>query len=119
MEKINIEQIRTKYRSFMSTTMGSLERTGDDTESSLKILAKKINEIIDVLSDCEPKTPAKWVPRKWEQYYYLNDNGEVDTAIWVGQEVSNFRLKTKNVFKTKEEAEEAYNKIMNTNEGVV
>ena len=105
----------------MSTTMGSFERTGDDTESSLKILARKINEIIDVLSDCEPKTPAKWVPEYDEEYFFIDDRGRLGWDDWnnSGSDAEIYRLKTNNVFKTETEAIEARDKIMNTNEGVV
>lgn len=60
------------------------------------------------------ETPAKWVPRKHQVYFYLNDSGEVGTAIWGGREISNFRLKINNVFKTEREAKEARDKIMNS-----
>lgn len=99
MEKINIEKIQIIYQR-------------DDTETSLKILANKINEIMDVLNDCEPKTPAKWMPLLKEEYFYISDDGIVCPAFWMGLQISEFRLKTNNIFKTREEAEEAYKKIM-------
>lgn len=65
------------------------------------------------------ETPTKWKPRLKEEYFYVSDGGVIYSAFWMGSEMSFFRLKTNNVFKTETEAIEARDKIMNTNEGVV
>lgn len=62
------------------------------------------------------KTPAKWwIPEQGSRYYFINSTGVVDMDYWEGVKAySHWRFASKNVFKTKEEAEEAYNKIMNS-----
>lgn len=119
MEKINTEEIRAKYKELLCSNSGTLMSykayaEGDDTETSLKLLANKINEIIDVLNDCKPKTPAKWTPEDGEEYYYFGNYGEDHCVIWKDEIEDIFLLKTNNVFKTAKEAIEAYNKIMNS-----
>lgn len=115
MEKINLEQIRTKYHYYTFVTNKSLESKGDDTEKSLKILAKKINEIIDVLSpDCEPKISTKWMPVCREKYFYIDDFAHVNYTHWDDDRSDDFRLKNNNVFQTEEEAVQAYIKIMHS-----
>lgn len=67
------------------------------------------------------KTPTeRWIPEQGTRYYFIDSTGVIDMDYWEGVKVySHWRFVSKNVFKTQEEAEEAYNKIMNTNEGVV
>ncbi len=117
MEKINVEKIRTKYQEIACSNEGifanyRLERVGDDTEISLKILANKINEIIDILNDREFKTTAKWVPKIDEEYFYIDSSGSVIESTWKGNIIDKYRLKTNNIFKTERKAEKAYLEIM-------
>jgi len=55
MEKINVEEIVTKYGKYYTEFDGRTYLVGevDDTEKSLKILANKINELIDVVENKE------------------------------------------------------------------
>jgi hypothetical protein len=62
----------------------------------------------------------RWIPEQGTRYYFIDSTGVIDMDYWEGVKAySHWRFASKNVFKTQEEAEEAYNKIMNTNEGVV
>lgn len=125
MEKINTEEIRARYKELLCSNSGTLMSykayaEGDDTEKSLKILAKKINEIIDVLSNCAPKILAKWVPEEEDEYFFVKDEGWIGGSNFLKDSfIDQYRLKSNNFFRTKEEAEEARDKIMNSNEGVV
>jgi len=51
IEKIDVKKIRGKWSYTHSTDESIISDSGDDTISSIKIVANKINEIIDVLNE--------------------------------------------------------------------
>ncbi len=46
MKKINIDELRGRYNIIYSNG----QEAGDDTEKSLKIIAEKLNELIDLVT---------------------------------------------------------------------
>jgi len=48
---------------------------------------------------------ARWVPEKKEEYWNVNNMGEIGTSTFVNDSFDYFRLGQNNVFKTEEEAE--------------
>lgn len=57
-----------------------------------------------------PSTP--WRPKMNENYFSLNDSGTIYELLWLDLEIDNFRLKSGNCFRTREEAEEKLKEIM-------
>lgn len=60
------------------------------------------------------KTPTPWRPTKeGEKYFYIN----IDEGYWVGEKyefiIDDYRIKSGNCFRTREEVEEKYKEIMN------
>lgn len=49
---------------------------------------------------------------KGQKYWYIEDDGNKEWAIWENDKIDNFRLKSKNCFETEELAEEYYKKVM-------
>lgn len=54
----------------------------------------------------------EWKPELLKSYWYVKDEGELDWTSWHGFIEDLFRLKTKNCFSTKEEAEAHLNELM-------
>lgn len=73
------------------------------TRFETKEVMKKLNEILS-------PTPSDWRP-KMENYYYINSGGQVVIEYWDNRDSDKYRLATKNVFKTREEAEERLREI--------
>lgn len=61
----------------------------------------------------ELSKPKRWKPRLDEKYYYISDWGK---TLWSYYSNDEFRYKTRNCFKTKEEAEEELERILFVNE---
>lgn len=71
--------------------------------SNLELTEKQEEQIKDLLGIREPK---RWKPHSTGKYYYVNDTGGVSMSTWNDfNRMCEFRYKTCNVFKTKEEAE--------------
>ena len=62
----------------------------------------------------EPKPKIEWGSEesKGKEYWFIDSVGEIDCGEWNGSGVDNFRLKTKNVFDTEEEADAKLKEIM-------
>lgn len=67
IEKIDVKKIRGKWSYTHSTNESIISDSGDDTISSIKIVANKINEIIDVLN---------------EKKFIVGEDIEVGTAVF-------------------------------------
>ncbi len=76
------------------------------------------SHVLALLEHCgfiEPIT--EWSADKLEEgdeYYYMDDMGAIYGDCWDNEKMDHFRLKSKNIYRTKEEAEEAYKRIMNS-----
>ena len=85
---------------------------------NLEELKKQISELQSKVAklENESKEEKKW--KRWrakmnDTYFYVNDFGDVDSCHESNFDEDNYSYKTRNYFKTEEEAEE-YQEIMNT-----
>ena len=65
-----------------------------------------VNDLNTEVEIIEEKKQGRWKPDFDEEYWYIYNSGEVDCYTWVDDNVDNFLYLTKNVFKTKQEAQE-------------
>tara|TARA_R110002126_G_scaffold17316_5_gene67753 strand:+ start:676 stop:1263 length:588 start_codon:yes stop_codon:yes gene_type:complete len=109
MDKINIDEIRGEYRETNGLYVGG----GNDTIKSIKMVAEKINEIIEAQENpellAEPKVSAKnWRAEEGGMYWYVNHFGEIygeGDEQHEGDSVDTHRYNTLNYFKTEKQAE--------------
>ena len=57
---------------------------------------------------------SRWTPQAGEKYYYVGDNGMVNFTFFDCDEVDEDYYKFGNIFRTKEEAERALEKVKET-----
>lgn len=62
-----------------------------------------LNDEVEII---EEKQQGRWEPKEGENYWYIDDCGEVYCYIYDTDCVSKFHYLTKNVFKTEKEAQE-------------
>lgn len=77
-------------------------------------LEKYVPALLEHCGFIEPIT--EWSADKLkdgDEYYYAKAGG-VGESGWSNDEVDRFRLKSKNIYRTREEAEEEYKRIMNS-----
>lgn len=85
---------------------------------NLEEIKKQISELqskVDKLENesKEEKKGKRWRAKMNDTYFYVNDFGDVDSCHESNYDEDNYSYKTRNYFKTEEEAEE-YQEIMNT-----
>lgn len=64
----------------------------------------------------ELNKPKRWKPEVRDFYWFINPHGEVVETDWLSDNYDKFRYKTRNCFKTKEEAEDELERILFVNE---
>lgn len=79
-----------------------LQNKIEDLEKQLVELKEQVNSI----EDKEVKKGVRQMPKKYESYYYVDSDGHIYSADWIGNNDDLFRFNTGNCFKTKQEAEE-------------
>ena len=83
---------------------------------NLEELKKQISELqskVDKLENENKKENKRWRAEKNDKYYYINDCGSVFASRETRDYVDEYRFKTRNYFKTEEEALE-YKQVMIT-----
>ena len=83
---------------------------------NLEELKKQISELqskVDKLENENKKENKRWRAEKNDKYYYINDCGSVFASRETRDYVDEYRSKTRNYFKTEEEALE-YKQVMIT-----
>lgn len=85
---------------------------------NLEDLKKQISELQSKVAKIENESKEEKKGKRWraemgKKYYYLIGNAEVDSDNDSLVGLDNYRYKTRNYFKTEEEAEE-YKEVMNT-----
>lgn len=65
------------------------------------------SEIKKVLDFLGYREDGKFTPKQGEQYWSISGTGEVVAYSWVGDNYDNYQLSLGNVYRTKEEAEQA------------
>ena len=83
---------------------------------NLEDLKKQISDLqskVDKIENESKKENKRWRARINNPYFYVDDFGEVDGCHEYNEYGDNYRYKTRNYFKSEEEAEE-YQEIMNT-----
>lgn len=83
----------------------------EDLKKQISDLQSKVAKIENEIK--EEKKGKRWRVKRNDSYFYINDFGYVDGCHETNAGVDNYRFKTRNYFKTEEEAEE-YQEIMNT-----
>lgn len=85
---------------------------------NLEELKKQISELQSKVAKLENESKEEKKGKRWraemgKKYYYIIGNAEVDSDNESLVGLDNYRYKTRNYFKTEEEAEE-YKEVMNT-----
>lgn len=85
---------------------------------NLEELKKQIRELQSKVAKIENESKEEKKGKRWrakmnDTYFYVNDFGDVDSCHESNFDEDNYSYKTRNYFKTEEEAEE-YQEIMNT-----
>ena len=89
-----------------------------DNLEDLEDLKKQISELQSKVAKLENESKEEKKGKRWraeinDTYFYINDTGYVDVSHENNDSFDKYRYKTRNYFKTEEEAEE-YQEIMNT-----
>lgn len=88
-----------------------IEEMKDLHTSGQGIISAKINQILEALD----QTPKEWTPDDLEdgdEYWFVDNDGEIFRDDWQNAYVDIFRKKTKNIFPTKKQAEARLKEIM-------
>lgn len=85
---------------------------------NLEDLKKQISDLQSKVAKLENESKEEKKGKRWrakmnDTYFYINDAGYVDVSHENNDSFDKYRFKTRNYFKTEEEAEE-YQEIMNT-----
>lgn len=85
---------------------------------NLEEIKKQISELQSKVAKLENESKEEKKGKRWraeinDTYFYINDAGYVDVSHENNDSFDKYRFKTRNYFKTEEEAEE-YQEIMNT-----
>lgn len=83
---------------------------------NLEEIKKQISELqnkVNKLENQEKEKNKRWRARINDTYFFVDDSGDVDSCHESNFDEDNYSYKTRNYFKTEEEAEE-YQEVMNT-----
>ena len=85
---------------------------------NLEEIKKQISELQSKVAKLENESKEEKKGKRWrakinDTYFYINDAGYVDVSHENNDSFDEYRFKTRNHFKTEEEAEE-YKEVMNT-----
>ena len=85
---------------------------------NLEEIKKQISELQSKVAKIEneskeEKNRKRWRARINDRYFYVDKYGKADDTLEINDREDDFRYKTRNYFRTEEEAEE-YQEIMNT-----
>ena len=85
---------------------------------NLEEIKKQISELQSKVAKLENESKEEKKGKRWrakinDTYFYINDAGYVDVSHENNDSFDEYRFKTRNYFKTEEEAEE-YKEVMNT-----
>lgn len=85
---------------------------------NLEDLKKQISELQSKVAKLENESKEEKKGKRWrakmnDTYFYINDAGYVDVSHENNDSFDKYRFKTRNYFKTEEEAEE-YQEVINT-----
>jgi hypothetical protein len=72
---------------------------------------ERVKHAMRVVQREEQAKSVRWKPSQGAEYWYINDTGAVDNNRWEGDRFDVGRWDTGNVFRTKQEAEHAREKI--------
>ena len=83
----------------------------EEIKKELSELQSKVAKLED--ESKEEKKGKRWRARRNNRYFYVDKYGKADDTLEINDREDDFRYKTRNYFKTEEEAEE-YKEVMNT-----
>lgn len=90
-------------------TKTELEKKLTEMQEQFDKMQKQINELKQVKVEEKPK--EKWMPKSYEEYWFVSDTGEIYCSVWTNTHQNRWRYLTGNVFKTEQEAKEYKKKI--------
>ena len=85
----------------------------EDLKKQISELQSKVTKLENESKKENKKENKRWRAEINDTYFYINDAGYVDVSHENNDSFDKYRFKTRNYFKTEEEAEE-YQEIMNT-----
>ena len=83
----------------------------EEIKKQISELQSKVAKLED--ESKEEKKGKRWRARRNNRYFYVDKYGKADDTLEINDREDDFRYKTRNYFKTEEEAEE-YKEVMNT-----
>ena len=95
---------------FYISDAGSLFREGDNIPAYSWTTLEKFPNIMTEWFE-EIKEPTRWKPELGEKYYLSDSNGSVYDSVWSNDYIDRSRFEIGNCFQTKEEAEQAVEKL--------
>lgn len=85
----------------------------EELKKQISELQSKVNELENESKKENKKGNKRWRARIKDTYFFVDDFGDVASCHEYNEYGDNYRYKTRNYFKTEEEAEE-YKEVMNT-----
>lgn len=84
--------------------------TKTEIENKIKELEEKQAELQKQLDELkqikvEETSMEWWKPKMGEEYWYINDDGDIECDVWEDSSYDEWRYLTNNIFKTEQEAE--------------
>lgn len=80
--------------------------------NKLEELEKKYKELGEEIERLKSQSGERWRGEYMEDYYLIDDSGEILCDDDEGTNIDDFRFNTRNYFKTEEEAEKVLNKTL-------
>lgn len=89
-----------------------IDSMAGNPDYKITVLMAKINTLIEWRNQMVDKPKEKFVPKEDEIYFYVNSTIEIESTFFdEDYSLDQQRKLSKNIFKTKEEAENARDKI--------
>ena len=92
-------------------TKEELQKLKDEYEKKFVNLITELDNKIDELKKSEQQTNRRWYPEYKEPYFSILDNGTILNLKWSNGPIDQMRYSIDNVFKTREEAEFAVERL--------
>ena len=79
-----------------------------DTSADLQWKIRDIDNFDEWFEEIqEPADSAHWKPKKDDEYFYIDDDGQIFSDLWLGTAWDGMRLELDNVYPTEEECKKA------------
>lgn len=78
----------------------------EDLEKQFKKQIAELKEQVNSVEDKEIKKGVRWKPEYYQDYFYIDDCGKLESESYMDDDADLFRFNTGNCFKTEQEAKE-------------